>query len=125
MSISVIVADVEPPAFANCPSAVREVAYLSSAFFAEPTATDNVMVSDLTVTPNDYRVSDIVQHDLQVSYIARDHAANLGSCVVNIRVRGQGSLLVLSPMFFLSCLLRSAFCQCLADFFFFYLYLYT
>ena len=92
----IILTDTEPPSFANCPSAVREVAYLSIAYFPEPTATDNVMVSDLTVTPNDYRVSDVVQTDLQVSYIARDHASNIGTCDVNIRVRGQDSLFVLS-----------------------------
>ncbi|XP_070201910.1 uncharacterized protein [Littorina saxatilis] len=81
--------DTSPPSFANCSSVAREVTYLSSAFFAEPIATDNVMVSDLTITPNDYRVSDVVQTDLQVSYIARDHVGNIGSCVVNIRVRDQ------------------------------------
>ena len=91
-----VLTDTEPPIFANCPSAVREVSYLSSAFFSEPVASDNVMVSELSVTPNDYRVSDVIQTDLQVSYVARDHAANIGSCVVNIRVKGKESLLVFS-----------------------------
>ena len=91
-----VLTDAEPPVFANCPSAVREVSYLSSAFFSEPVASDNVMVSELSVTPNDYRVSNVIQTDLQVSYVARDHAANIGSCVVNIRVKGKESLLVFS-----------------------------
>ena len=93
-----VLTDTEPPVFANCPSAVREVSYLSSAFFSEPVASDNVMVSELSVTPNDYRVSDVIQTDLQVSYVARDHAANIGSCVVNIRVKGKESLLVFSSL---------------------------
>jgi hypothetical protein len=65
------------------------VAYLTSAFFTEPVASDNVMISDLSVTPNNFRVSDVVQTDFQVSYVARDPAGNIGSCVVTFRVKGQ------------------------------------
>ncbi|KAK7468035.1 hypothetical protein BaRGS_00036739, partial [Batillaria attramentaria] len=79
--------DVEPPSFANCPTQVRRVSYLASALYAEPVPTDNVMVQELTISPVDFRTTDVIENSLQVSYIARDHAGNIGTCVVTIQVR--------------------------------------
>nr|KAG5694506.1 hypothetical protein BaRGS_030381 [Batillaria attramentaria] len=79
--------DVEPPSFANCPTQVRRVSYLASALYAEPVPTDNVMVQELTISPVDFRTTDVIENSLQVSYIARDHAGNIGTCVVTIQIR--------------------------------------
>jgi hypothetical protein len=47
------------------------------------------MVSNLTVTPDNFRVSDVVQTDFKVTYEAHEEAGHVASCVVSIRVKRQ------------------------------------
>ena len=86
-------ADVEDPEFTNCPTATvnLKIYDMAQSEMDELIATDNSgLVKETTVSPAWFRRDIPLDGSMTVTYTARDAADRTATCVVDIRVNGQG-----------------------------------
>ena len=84
------IVDTEKPTFRYCPDEEIVIEPLTAPNISNPEVIDNSGGYESLVTDPLYFTTNIVlKEDLTVTYIATDYSGNVGTCILNIRIRGK------------------------------------